>query len=199
MTKALSVIIVGGLLAACAADGTDPTSPIEVPVFGQTELPPLANDKFGTGLSAAEEVMPAGVVNPSKAIGIATFRLRWTGDTLDYKLTVTRISNVTQAHIHQAAFGVNGGVVVWLYPSTTPGAGPNGQGPISGLIAQGTITAANLVGGLVGQPLSALLDVLRSGNGYVNVHTNDGVAPTNTGPGDFPGGEIRGQIEHTGH
>jgi hypothetical protein len=26
------------------------------------------------------------------------------------------------------------------------------------------------------------------------VHTNDNVAPANTGPGDFPGGEIRGQI-----
>jgi len=26
------------------------------------------------------------------------------------------------------------------------------------------------------------------------VHTNDGVAPTNTGPGDFPGGEIRDQV-----
>jgi hypothetical protein len=25
------------------------------------------------------------------------------------------------------------------------------------------------------------------------------VAPTNTGPGDFPGGEVRGQIEHRGH
>ena len=28
----------------------------------------------------------------------------------------------------------------------------------------------------------------------VNVHTDNGVAPANTGPGDFPGGEIRGQI-----
>jgi hypothetical protein len=26
------------------------------------------------------------------------------------------------------------------------------------------------------------------------MHTNDGVPPINTGPGDFPGGEIRGQI-----
>src|SRR5262249_21762909 len=34
----------------------------------------------------------------------------------------------------------------------------------------------------------------RGGNTYVNVHTNDGVPPANTGPGDFPGGEIRGQI-----
>jgi hypothetical protein len=28
----------------------------------------------------------------------------------------------------------------------------------------------------------------------VNVHTNDGVDPADSGPGDFPGGEIRGQI-----
>jgi hypothetical protein len=28
------------------------------------------------------------------------------------------------------------------------------------------------------------------------VHTNDGVPPINTGPGDFPGGEIRGQIRY---
>jgi hypothetical protein len=36
---------------------------------------------------------------------------------------------------------------------------------------------------------------MRSGNAYVNVHTNDGVAPTNSGPGDFPGGEVRGQFK----
>jgi hypothetical protein len=34
---------------------------------------------------------------------------------------------------------------------------------------------------------------LESGNTYVNVHTNDRVAPPDTGLGDFPGGEIRGQ------
>jgi hypothetical protein len=33
-----------------------------------------------------------------------------------------------------------------------------------------------------------------SGAAYVNVHTSDGVEPPNTGPGDFPGGEIRGQV-----
>jgi hypothetical protein len=43
-------------------------------------------------------------------------------------------------------------------------------------------------------PLSALVDAMRAGNTYVNVHTNDGVDPVNTGPGDFPGGEIRNQI-----
>ena len=50
------------------------------------------------------------------------------------------------------------------------------------------------MGSLAGQPLSALIDQINAGNAYVNIHTNDGVAPTDTGPGDFPGGEIRGQI-----
>ena len=51
----------------------------------------------------------------------------------------------------------------------------------------GTITEANLVGALAGQPLSALIDEIRSGNTYVNVHTSQ-----------FPGGEIRGQIQMNG-
>jgi hypothetical protein len=38
------------------------------------------------------------------------------------------------------------------------------------------------------------VEQMRAGNTYVNVHTNDGMGATNTGPGDFPGGEIRGQI-----
>jgi hypothetical protein len=43
--------------------------------------------------------------------------------------------------------------------------------------------------------LAALLEAMGNGNAYVNVHTDDGVDPADTGPGDFPGGEIRGQIE----
>jgi hypothetical protein len=34
-------------------------------------------------------------------------------------------------------------------------------------------------------------ELLENGGAYVNVHTDDGVAPSNTGPGDLPGGEIR--------
>jgi hypothetical protein len=47
--------------------------------------------------------------------------------------------------------------------------------------------------------MSTLIADLKNGNAYVNVHTDDGIDPTNTGPGDFPGGEVRGQIEHRGH
>ena len=117
------------------------------------------------------------------------------GGSIDYKLIAANIDNVFMAHIHLGPPGVNGPIVVWLYPSTAPVALVPPTGPIDpGPIAQGTITAANLTGPLAGQSLGALVSALEGGNAYVNLHTNDGVAPTNTGPGDFPGGEIRGDI-----
>lgn len=124
----------------------------------------------------------------------AMFHLSDDGTQLDYKLIATNIDNVTQSHIHTAGPGVNGPIVVWLYPSTSPPAAAPGGGRTTGVLAEGTITAANLIGPLAGQPLSALVTRLDGGNAYVNVHTDDGVAPTNTGPGDFPGGEIRGDV-----
>jgi len=93
------------------------------------------------------------------------------------------------SHIHVGAPDVNGPVVAFLFGNVPPAGGRT-----DGVLATGTITAANLVGPLAGQPLSALVDEIEAGNTYVNVHTNDGVDPPNTGPGDFPGGEIRGQL-----
>ena len=154
---------------------------------------------FNTHLKSDEEVMPLGVVNNSRAQGQANFKLSSDGTSLHYKLIAANIENVFQAHIHMGPVGVNAPVVVWLFPSTTPGAGPAGQGRTDGVLAEGTITAANLVGPLAGHPFSELVDAIRAGNAYVNVHTNDGVAPINTGPGDFPGGEIRGQLQMHDH
>jgi hypothetical protein len=114
--------------------------------------------------------------------------------SVDYKLIASNIDNAFMAHIHLGAPDATGPIVVWLYPSTAPVPGPLGSGRHDGVLAEGTFTAANLVGPLAGHPLSDLLDAIQSGNAYVNVHTNDGVGATNTGPGDFPGGEIRGQL-----
>lgn len=137
------------------------------------------------GLNGGEEVPPVD----TRARGTALFELSADGLTLSYKLIVANIDNVVASHIHMAPAGVNGPVVAFLY-----GPVPAGGGSSNGVIAQGTITAANLVGPLPGQPLSALIAAMSAGNTYVNVHTNDGIAPPNTGPGDFPGGEVRGQI-----
>ena len=45
-----------------------------------------------------------------------------------------------------------------------------------------------------GIPLSDLVTAMSTGSAYVNLHTNDGVDGTDTGAGDFPGGEIRADI-----
>ena len=38
---------------------------------------------------------------------------------------------------------------------------------------------------------------IRAGNAYVNVHTRDLTLPaTQLQPGNYPGGEVRGQIDH---
>ena len=103
-------------------------------------------------------------------------------------LNVSDIENVVASHIHCGAVGVNGPVGVTLF-----GAPPAG-GAVEGTLAEGTITAADPGNACGWTDLASVLAAIESGNTYVNVHTNDGVAPTNTGPGDFPGGEIRGQI-----
>lgn len=132
---------------------------------------------FGAHLSGDQEVPPAD----TQATGQAIFKLSKDGSTLAYKVMVANIQNVTMAHIHMAAAGQNGGVVVWLYPS-----GPPPQlipGKSSGILVEGTITAGDLVGNLAGEALEALVAEMAAGGTYVNVHTSQ-----------FGGGEIRGQI-----
>jgi hypothetical protein len=143
-----------------------------------------ATQDFTARLSGEHEVPP----RDTPATGVATFQLSEDGTALSYSVNVSNIENVFAAHIHCGAKRVNGPVGVTLFM------GPVGGGPISGTLAKGTITAPD-AGNMCGwADLAAVVAAMNSGNAYVNVHTNDGVAPANTGPGDFPGGEIRGQI-----
>lgn len=144
-----------------------------------------SNRNFRASLSGRNEVPP----NESRGAGQAIFQLNKEGTELRYKLIASNIENVVAAHIHLAPAGVNGPVVAFLYGPAAPAGGRT-----NGVLSEGIITSDNLIGPLAGQPLSALIAEMQAGNTYVNVHTNDGVEPTNTGPGDFPGGEIRGQI-----
>jgi hypothetical protein len=143
------------------------------------------NRNFVANLSGAAEIPPVETL----ARGQAIFQVSPDGSELSYRLIAANIDNTVAAHIHLAPAGVNGQIVAFLYGPAAPGSGPS-----DGVLATSTITAADLVGSLAGHPLSDLIAEIEAGNAYVNVHTNDGVPPTNTGPGDFPGGEIRGQI-----
>lgn len=150
-----------------------------VPVFAAGN-----SRSFSARLTGANEVPAVD----TEAMGKIVFKLSKDGEALRFRLVVFNLDNPVAAHIHTGAPGVNGPVVVPLF------SGPAGSGPFSGVLSSGTITAEDLTGALAGMPLSALLELFESGGAYVNVHTNDGIDPTNTGAGDMASGEIRGQV-----
>ncbi len=145
----------------------------------------LAADFVAAPLTGRDEVPP----NDSKARGNATFALSPDGTELHFRLIAANINNVIASHIHIGAPGVDGPIVVPLFGPAAPGGGR-----FSGVLATGTITEKDLKGELSGHPLSDLIREMQAGNAYVNIHTNDGVPPPGTGPGDLPAGEIRAQI-----
>jgi hypothetical protein len=184
MNRLMLSVLVLAAAAACSQTPTEPT--YTVPLTASTTSLGRGTPLASTHLAGHEEVPARDTV----AQGQAILKVSEDGLSISYKLIVANIENVVQAHIHTGALGANGPVVAFL-------AGPfaSGGGRVNGVLAEGTITAANLIGPLLGQPLSALLTQMENGTTYVNVHTNDGVAPIDTGPGDFPGGEVRGQIK----
>jgi hypothetical protein len=150
-----------------------------------------------TNLTGDQELPTVRVTG---AHGTGNVRLSKDGQSVDFQLVVNDIKNITQAHIHMGPPTGTGGIVVWLFPSVkSTTALPGGGGEHHGLLAQGTFTAADLRGALAGKPLSDFIAAVVAGNTYMNVHTDDGVSPANTGPGDFPGGEVRGQLDKNGH
>lgn len=178
--RCVAVVAAAALFAACSQ-----SMPSEPDPAAGADSALGAGVAFVAHLSGSEEVPP----NDSSATGQAVIRVNRSGDSLHYRLIASNIQNVVAAHIHLGAAGENGPPVVFLFGPADPGGGPS-----NGVLSSGTIEASDLIGPLAGEPLSALLDAMAAGNTYVNVHTNDGVDPTDTGPGDIPGGEIRGQI-----
>ncbi len=183
------------LSAAVAAASCEPRVPTEqsrptvlvAPQGVAPDGPGLQN--FVAHLTGASEV-PA---HATRAVGEVTFQLSPDGTQLDYRLISSNIQNVIASHIHLAPAGINGPITVFLFGPVAPGGGRS-----DGVLAHGTITVDDLTGPLAGHPFSDLIAAMSAGGTYVNVHTNDGVDGTNTGPGDFPGGEIRGQIRLLG-
>ena len=115
---------------------------------------------FAARLNGTQEV-PATLTS---AVGVGTFQLNNSGDTLCITVTVNGLSGpITGAHIHEAAAGANGPIVKDLVPF------------LSGSSLQAT---------LAGSALSGLsMAKMFAGGYYINVHTAAN-----------PGGEIRGQI-----
>jgi hypothetical protein len=135
----------------------------------------LAADKndFKVKLSPKEEVQKP----KSKASGKAEFNVTKDGKEIVYKVEVKNLVDATAAHIHLGKKGQNGPPVVGLFSAEK-------KGKFSGVLAEGTITDKDLMGDLKGKPVAELVNLMRAGGTYVNVHS-----------GTYPDGEIRGQIK----
>jgi hypothetical protein len=139
-----------------------------------------ANRNYKAHLTGDEENPPVD----TSGTGVANLQVSKAGDSLSFKLNVDNLADITQAHIHCGADGVNGPVVAFLFGLIPAGVNEDGR------LAQGTITDANVIdrpdseqcpGGV--SDLEDVLEKIQSGEAYVNVHTLA-----------FPGGEARGQI-----
>ena len=138
---------------------------------------------FSAHLSGNEMVPPT----QSHATAAAKFTLNAEGTRLEYRINVGNIENVTQASLRLGAPGENGEAVAVLY-----GPMPSGGGKKTGILTAGTVTQATLVGSLSGRPLSDLIDAMKAGRVYIVIATDSG--STERQAGNYPDGEIRGQV-----
>lgn len=150
--------------------------------------PAQAEDAAFKGVLVGSQEVPAVL---TAASGGFRAWLSPDGTSLQYELAYDGLEgSVAQAHIHIGQSGANGGIAVWLCSNLgTPGVQvcPPPPAHISGVI-----TAADVIGpvaqGVSPNEFDALVTALRRGLAYANVHTSTS-----------PGGEIRSQLDHSGH
>jgi hypothetical protein len=116
---------------------------------------------FTSKLAGNNEVPPVN----TQATGMAQFQLSADGKELNYDLNTTNLPGFMMAHIHQGKAGENGQPVA----------------PLS--VGKGKITSSDFKGPLAGKQLSDLVDLMKGGATYANIHTQQ-----------HQDGEIRGQI-----
>jgi CHRD domain len=109
--------------------------------------------------------------------------------TIDYRLRYAELEgNVLQAHIHLGGPRQSGGISVFL--CTNLGNGPVGTPtcPAAPGTVTGTLDPADVIGpagqGIAAGQFGELVDAIRAGVTYVNVHSTL-----------YPGGEIRAQLD----
>lgn len=146
------------LLAGSACEGGEGTGP-------------AAQLTFSAVLTGANE-RPNPVT--TTATGSSVVVVNETAQTISFSVTVSGLTDVTMAHIHAGDANTAGPIVVNLLPV------PPAAGLFSGVLASGTLTVNDLVGG---ETFATLATKIRAGNAYVNVHTAVN-----------QGGAIRGQL-----
>jgi len=162
---------------------------LSLPAFAAQEGAPLRASLIGY-----QEVPSVS----SKADGEFEARIAADGQSFDYTLAWEGLqADVLMAHIHFAQKGVTGPIVVWLCQTSTnpaPAAAagvptcPGRSGVVRGTVTSANVLAANATQQLAAGELAEVIDAMRAGAAYANVHSSLS-----------PGGEIRGQIGARGH
>jgi hypothetical protein len=113
------------------------------------------------------------------AKGDVVFLLDKSKQEITYKLQVTKIRDVYMAHLHIGPCDKQGPMAVWLYPTNS--AKRTIEGEFTGILAKGIIRAGDLEEGIT---FKDLIESMRNGNTYVNVHSKKYIP-----------GELRGQVQ----
>ena len=162
MTKTILILAI----AAAFVAGTIATGTIAI----------ADDDKLTADLSGSNEVPPV----VTGTTGEAEFDVNKAMTKIKYKLKVKNgddILGAAGAHIHCAQAGFNGPVILFL-------AGMIPTGLDGKVKIEGTLSTANILDDSCGSTISAIVDSMKSGGTYVNVHSSAN-----------PSGEVRGQIE----
>ena len=158
MTSLKVMAIVSSLLFASLGSMAilTPQHPPTIAAYAQQQ-----SQTFTAKLSGKDEVPPVN----TQATGTAQLQLSSDGKEINYDLTTTNLNGFMMAHIHKGKSGENGQPVAALQ------------------MGKGKITSSDLQGSLAGKQMSDLVNLMKNGGAYVNVHTNQN-----------QNGEIRGQI-----
>jgi hypothetical protein len=188
------------IFSACSqgnAPSNNLTAPSATSPSALTSLTSSSNARASVPLNFRAHLSGDDVVPPRDTLaqGEAIFQLSRDGRELSFRVIASNIENVLGAHIHLGAPGVNGPNLFFLLdPQNSPGGGRTDGVLATGTIVRGVAPLPPPLGANDAVRFDALIDLIEAGNVYIDVNTNDGVAPANTGPGDFPAGEIRGQL-----
>lgn len=155
------------------------------------------NTSYSATLSGSQQVPPV----QTNGTGIASFELLDDNKTIHYQINILDVPKITGIHIHQGKMGENSDIVVAIYNKSKEKIFLNENenetkmsqiesssviihGNIqSSFLASGTINNSDLKGPLLGKTISDLINLFKSQNTYVNVHSEP-----------YPDGEIRGEI-----
>jgi len=154
------------------AETPEPTAtPTQAPTPTPEDTPQLIR-QYKAQLDG-DQVIPKRTTNTT---GEATFQIR--DETyLDFTFNLVNVKNVVEADIRCAPAGEIGSFGFTLFEpiDSRGGAGES-------FVTEGTITEIDPTNGCAWVDMAAVVEAMQTGRAYVTVY------------GDFPGGEIRGQI-----